>query len=597
MHSVSREGKLRDIFREVLARPEAIALGITIAYFAVALVFGEFRYRINDDIGVAGSAREGFYVRYVGALLVHIIWFLTEITAWQLDWYAIILLIANAFAIFLVISAIRRLCHSPALFILLAGLVLALFIPYLFTLSFTFSAILLGCASIAYIYAISQEAGRPRFRHALMAGFAMALAVTIRIQGGEGAVVMGSGLGLALLVRCGLQGGKEDILKLVRLGLAFAAIPLSVVTADYLFKFNAPPEFHAYEVYDAERGKIHGKARMYRYVNDAEFLKEVGWEVRHAHQFKNWMFFDEEKFGLSYVRKFNELADERMLNRVTEEYLSTEGLGNRLSQIFSPNIQLVYLAALLILMLMVLSKKRIHVAAEVATIALLPFLALLYLAVFSKVPARVTGPLLAGWVFIFIAYFASVFQYFWQGRTRKLAAGLLLVLVVLTLAYREVSPLPGQFERMHNRQALIASQLETLNEHAEGMVVVAQPGRGLHEFTRDPFFLLDKQFHQVKLGWKTFSPNFYSQISRVGASSGSEFMSKIALCDDVRILSSIGWAEVLASYISEKTGMRVTIERDGGLNSKIGLFNLVAEGHETMNCQEQVAGNSRDDVR
>jgi hypothetical protein len=118
---------------------------------------------------------------------------------------------------------------------------------------------------------------------------------------------------------------------------------------------------------------------------------------------------------------------------------------------------------------------------------------------------------------------------------------LLTAALALFASYMNLRGEAAHYDGLSKRADRVQENLDELDRDFAGSVILLQPQWGLPLEMLDPLRPAQLKFQPVQLGWSTYSPRFYQQISALGISQGHELVDGLARDDHAYVLSQQGW--------------------------------------------------------
>lgn len=500
-------------------------------------------YMANDDVTIMDYATQGFAMPYAGIFFTSLL-HIGYVHFPDIAWYAIALYGLHVLAVYLWLMLIFRVFRPLWLAVVFALLMLGYYLVFLIHLDYTSTSIMLCTAALswAYVDVMERHAG---YLHYLLPGLVFMLGMVVRPQGAPGALAYTLPIGL-LAAWVSLRGlaPRPELRRLLLIGAVFLAPAVMEAGLDQAWRaYSATPQQRQYDSFNAARGKLQSisRARKQAIIRDAALLKSVGWTRRDAAFFFNWNFLDERIYTPQALRAL--LAAAPPPRPPIKTVLKT------VAKRFPPADMFFFLIAAPVPFLLLLARRRRDLASAGALLPLYAVAITSFMTLFFAFEARVRLPFETGFACceLLVAAWIATRHTLLPPAGLKAATAICVLLLCIGLA-------PGLLQKwaarahQHVPGTQVARSLDILNSEFAGKVVLLQPMVGLPLEELNPLHVVHLEFQPVQLGWSTFSPRFYAQISRLGISHGYQLADALITGDDGYVLGSETWCKSLLPY-------------------------------------------------
>lgn len=581
---------------------------VAVSYVAISVELFVPSYMVNDNIAIMDYAVQGLPIDFTGVLFTGFL-HLAYAHAPRVPWYGLSLYALHCLSVFLWLYIIWRALHPWWLAGVFSGIFLVYYFPFLIFLDYTSTGAMLCMAALAWTCLDILEQ-RPGYRRFLLAGFVFMFGMVVRPQVPLGALVyllpvacivavrhlcanyaprepeptrqstlgaMPYGLLAVWLVGMVRQVGlyvfpfRHGLRRLSLAALMFLFPAVANFAADAVYRqVTLTPQQAQFDAFNAVRGRLQGlpERRMVELINDPPVQDAAHLSRDQTSDFFHWRFLDE--------RVYTEPALKTMLEKMPPPAAPYREFARELRERFDSGPEFALLLCCVPLFLLVLMK---HPWMGV-TGMLLPLYACCLaalLSVFVAFTPRTEMPFAIGFSFLSLVAAGTIIP---LGRHQgKLAGVCMIVSCALGLlgAYRVL--LHTEFMQLEKQisAARTEATLGALNREFSGSVVVLEPEAGLQVENLNPLDTISFRFHPVDLGWNTFSPRFYQEISHLGISHGYELMDTLIDREHAYTLGNSWWAYTMLDCLSKQYQYPIRLVRVKDLYQGDSLFRYVLE--------------------
>lgn len=545
----------------LLERHRTTLRELSLAVFAVLFVCLSVKlltpsFMENDDVTIADYAMQGFAVRYMGIFLTSLIHLGYT---WRPDvaWYGLILYACHFLSVYLWLRLLFRVFRPWWLGALSALLFLGSYLVLLVYLDYTSTSVMLCCVSLSWAYLEVME-HRPGWWRYLGLGLVFMLGTMVRPHGAPGSLIYTLPIGLLSAWACLREHPpRPELRRLALIALLFLAPAAAEFSLDQAWRaYSSTPEQAQYDRFNAVRGKLQriSRARKREIMHNPRLLAQLHWTRRDAAFFFNWNFLDERIYTPEKLQA--------MLDRAPPPHTSTPAFRTVTARRLPPDnmLSLLLLAPLPLLLLLCLRPPGRP--SFVVWLLLLPaweVAVTVFMYVYFAFTYRVELPFELGFGFSSLLLAGALLA--WAPRIEARLRLAALLAAFLVAAYGLTQTLSHQYRGWQSGR-LAAQRTQTmvaiLNRDFAGSVILMEPKSGLPLKQLSPLTVTHLDFTPVQLGWSTFSPRFYRQISHLGIQHGYELVDALIGHDKAYMLGGKGWCQGLLPYATTPTKSGIT---------------------------------------
>lgn len=532
----------------------SLRLALLCVVFVVSIVsFLNLRYTVNDNTGIIDFMTGGYPIPYVGIALSSLL-HQAYVLAPGVHWFAFTLYALQTLSLFLWLMLVWRVFRNRWLAAAGTLVVLGYYLGFIVSLDFTATSIMLCTVALSWacVQAVERRPGSLCF---LGPGVVFAIGMLVRPQGASGTLAYA--LPLAVLTAVSCIRGRALMPEARRLGLAACLFLLPAVLnqgVDTLWRDAVrTPQETQYDAFNAAGGRLMhlNPGRVYAISQDPALLAAVHWTPRDVSHFQHWQFLDERVYT---PESFQTLWAGAPLPTFTPGYVD-----QRILQRFPPHSYVfLLLAAALPLFLYLLGWSRIEgvigIGLPVYFVSLTVFMYLMY-----AYGERVEWPFETGIGFagLLMAGLLAYRQDRIKGRGFLLAACASMGIALVGTGFAVQETLSDQ-QQVAVTAAQVRHRVYGLNKYFAGSVILVQPN-SLDLNVLSPLEHVELHFQPINLGWNTFSPRFYRQISALGIEHGYQLVDALIDRPDTYVLGPQEWCQNLLSYASDsdRRGIRL----------------------------------------
>lgn len=560
-------------------------------------------YVTNDSTLIMEYTRLGLPIAYIGLPLSGLL-HIAYSAAPNAPWYAISLYIAHVISVLVWLWLLFRVFRPWWLAGAFSIVFLTYYLEFLVNLDYTSTAVMLCAASV--IWAMLEVMERtPGYWRILGSGLLFLLGWLVRPQVPLGALAYA--LPLALMAALWSLRGRillhdTRVRPQAPVGAAPYAVPLAWMTALWslrprivmheirwlalvLLVFFAPtainiagdtayrhltdsPQQIQFDTFNSVRGKLvnglseHQKDRV---INDKGLLAATHWTYNEVSYLFGWEFLDERTDS---VPRLQTLLDGVPPKQVS----SSEFIGEIIAWLSRPR----YIARLLYcsmpFSLLILLRRPwlgcLGLLAPLYCVALSSYMYLYFLFL-----GRVSFPFTIGFGFSVLLICGAIAAKVWNDKNR---AFLLIALISAALGW-----MGSRIEYGHQmyvqlqlpaRAAATRQKLDTLNRDFGGQVILIQPAGALPLDDLSPLETYQTRFRSIELGWNTFSPLFYRQISALGIDHGYQIVDAMISNPKAYVLGKEPWCYALLAYATRHDNKQINVVKVRQFSDGTGLY-------------------------
>ena len=545
-----------------------------LALFSVAYVFGSAhflgsKYLDNDNIGILEYARHGLPINYTGTLLIESL-HLAYTLAPDVPWYGLGLYAAHVLSVFLWLWLFFRVLRPWWVACIFDLVFLGYYSTFLMDLDYTSTAAMLCASSLTWVLLDVMER-RAAYLRFLGAGVIFALGWQARPQAPLGSLAYILPVALLVVAWCLRERplGKEARRSALIAVVFFAPIVASMAADAAYRHFTLTPQQAQFDAFDSLLGKLQtglSGSRKQAIIRDRELLDSIHWTHTDAVHMFSWAFLDE--------RIYTTGALQSLLDNAPPRTVSLRDLLDAVIKRLTPNPVLLLLLCSIPFPLLLLRKHPwlagLGLAGPVYCIALSSFMSL-----FFVYGSRTETPFVLGFGFSFLVISAALVAR--SGHIGK-KSFLPIALVGAALGCVGAYSAPQlQLVNLPYRSMLAEATRETiaiLNRDYAGAVIVTAPQRGLPLAQLSPLETYELRFHPVLLGWNTFSPLFYRQISPLGIQHGYQLVDALIADPNAYILGTEYWCRSILSYASNSSKRQLSVVKIRNFSNNTIMYRL-----------------------
>jgi hypothetical protein len=517
---------------------------VAVLFVCVTLKLLTPMYMENDDVTIADYAMQGFAVRYTGIFFTSLL-HLGYAHFPNVAWYGVALYTCHFLSVYLWLSLLFRVFRPWWLGVLLALLFLGFYLVFLVYLDYTSTSVMLCCASLTWAYLDVMER-RGGWLYYPLLGLVFTLGMMVRPHGAPGSFIYTLPIGLLAAWVCLREHPpRAELKRLVVVTLLFLAPAALEFAADQVWRVaSATPEQAQYDKFNTIRGKLQriSRARKRKIMDSPAILSQVHWTRRDAAFFFNWNFLDE--------RIYTPLTLQTVFDHAPPPAPSADSVLQVLARRMTPYNTVFLLLLGTVPLLLWPGRRRSHIAAAL----LLPAYEVLLttcMCTFFAFNYRVELPFEIGFGFsaLLVGGWLAARDTSWDGKSYLAAAMACALLAGVSLVTTLRHQYPGYLGQKRIAERTQRT-IQTLNRDFAGSVLLLEPKNSLPLERLNPLQVFHFDFHMVQLGWSTFSPRFYRQISYLGIDHGYQLVDALATQDHAYMLGSKGWCASLLPYLT-----------------------------------------------
>lgn len=525
---------------------------LCIVFVVTIITCFDLRYALNDDTGIIGFITGGYPVPYVGRMLSGLL-HQAYVAAPSIAWFGLTLYLSLTVSLFIWLMLVWHVFKSWWQAFAWTLIVLACYGPFLVSLDFTKSAAMLCMSGIAWACVLVMERS-PRLLMLLLPGLLFMLGMLVRTDCVFGALAYALPVLAVVAVTC--FRGQEAVPEARRLGVA-ALIFLAPAAVNWGIDITwrhleQTPQQQSYDAFNAEGGKFDhfSRARRYAVEQQPSLLRSIHWTRRELNAFMQWRFLDERIYTPAAMRALwthSALVMPKgpVLARVMAKTVWPS------DRVF-PMLMAAFPLFLLLLWRGPRGTAVIGVLMPVYWIGLGTWMYLQYAYHF-----RIQLPFEVGTGLIAVLAAGMIGGETFRSRTALVAmvASLLLGATAAALNLRDtVRKAPSIREKAQATEATF----RMVNTDFAGSVILIQPDfLNLNEL--NPLEPIDWQFQPINLGWNTFSPRFYGQISTLGITHGYELIDALIDNPHAYLLGTRVWCQSLLLNASNRKARQIRV--------------------------------------
>jgi len=526
---------------------------VSIAYVALVIAFCPIRFTDNDCVLLRDYAMNGLHVQFLGLLftdLLHVLY----VHVPSVPWFGAALYACHVLCIYVWLSLISKAFKASWLAWLYAALFLVYYLLFLISLDYTSTGVML-CTTGLMLAFTSMMDGKKDYRLYLLFGLLFVLGTWVRPQVALGTLAFMFPVGLyAAWCTYAASPRIDEIKRIAVIGMLFLAPSALNTGYEYFYRAELQPvaekQFYAF---NAARGYL-TKLNMPRkraLIHNHKVLKSIHWKVAYIRSFYGWDFLDERIYNTDTLGTLVAHADPRPL-----------ASGPLLHETFVRpflKIESYFLLLLSSIALFLLVPRR-PLALRIIGAAI-PFYCMLVFALMKAeflFPVRVASPFATALGFAALLIAARDFQRAEVASPVRryvpllISAGLCIAGAALYLAAA-----PHMDFRKRRSDLPVVQKIDVLNGSYQDDIVLVQPHHGLQLERLNPLREPDIRFRQLRLGWNTFSPGFYQQVSGLGVSHGYEIMDAMVDNPHALMLGRPDWCRAQLAHTTQSAGISV----------------------------------------
>lgn len=500
------------------------------------------QYLVNDDTGIIAFITGGYTVPYVGVLLSSVL-HAGYAVAPGIPWFALALYALQTLSLFVWLTLAWRIFQPWWLAAACSLALLGCYLPFVVSVDFTATSILLCTSAITWACLEVMEPRPGRWR-LLWPGFVFMLGMLVRPQVAPGALAYSLPLALVAAL-AGLRGHSwRDAGRRLALPALIFFLPAALDYAvDAAWRhYTLTPQEAGYTAFNAAGGGLDhiSMRRRVAILRDDALLASVHMTQRDYQYFISWRFLDE--------RIYTPEALQTLWIHAPLPDLSLKALLKVVSRRLPPGNMLVLMLLVCLPYFVISAAKRAWESlwgclVPVYGLSLTAFMYLDYAFIERLEQPFETGLGLAA---LFLAGWLAIRAEAASRRLLPFAAGLSFLTLFIAAGFSVHDVLHDQVQ-IARRDARLAARVDNLNSHFAGSTILLQP-HALDLNESNPLKPPELRFQPINLGWNTFSPRFYQQISTLGIQHGYELIDALVDRPNAYILGNQDWCESMLIY-------------------------------------------------
>jgi len=317
--------------------------------------------------------------------------------------------------------------------------------------------------------------------------------------------------------------------------------------------FKSPQQLQ-YERFDAARKALEKhttRLTKQKMMRDAPLLASVGWTFIDAYHMFNWNYLDERVDTVQ--------ALQTLLEKAPPQHVAFQDfIGSMRGWLDFNQFTVLLLGSALISLLILRRQPWLGAVALAAPLYCIVFST--FMSLYFTYTSRTQDPLVTGYGFLALIICYRVATAGGEERGKlPVTAALASILMASVGAYfilsAEVAARDNHVRAIRDAQ----EQLDTLNRDYAGSVILMAPNGGMPVFKLNPLENHPVFFHPIDLGWSTFSPLFYQQISKLGVQHGYQLVDALIADPNAYELGNRQWCESLLDYASNRSQRHIDV--------------------------------------
>lgn len=530
-----------------------------LALLAFAYVFGTtllfmVRFGTNDNIGVLEYAQLGLPSAAMDIPLVKLL-HLGYILLPALSWYGLSYYLFNVLSVFVWLWSFSRVFRPWWLAALFSLVFLGYYLPFVLYLDYTNTAMMLCAASLSWIFleVMEERTGYLRF---LGPGLMFMLGSMARPEVPLGSLAYAFFPALLVIFwRLRAQPWVNELPRLAVITAIFFAPMVVNLAGDTVYRdYFESPQQQQYDRFDTAREALEKRTTRptkRKIMRDAPLLASVGWTFIDAYHIFNWNYLDERVDTVQ--------ALQTLLEKAPPQHVAFRYFIGYMSGWFDFNQFTVLLLGSALISLLILLRHPWLGTMALAT----PFYCMVFstfMSLYFTYTSRTQDPLVTGYGFLalIISYRIATADGQERGKlpvTAALASILLASMGAYSILNAEAAVRDNHIGVIRDAQ----EQLDILNHDYAGSVILMDPNGGTPVFKLDPLENHPVLFQPIDLGWSTFSPLFYQQISKLGVQHGYQLVDALIANPNAYELGNPQWCENLLDYASNRSQRHIDV--------------------------------------
>jgi len=521
-----------------------VLLVISGLYLALLLTSCGHIFIINDEVAIESHIRDGKPVKYIPYLSTLCMSSLYAQVSPAIPWYGLTLYSIHLISISVSLSSLMKFRPGGVLLIPFVLLCLLIYAPFIVTVSYTSTSILVGTSGlIAFLFLLSRRS-TPNLRAALACGLLFSISYLVRKDGLLAASVFSAPV-LFLFLRSPLELQSKRL-------LVFLAPTVILVSVNAIVERSSfSDDYHRYLEFDEVRYQIHETHLEKENFQNDRILKANRWTQNDYFLLTQYIYPHEGKYNI------------RTLQNILDHSASPNGGLNGFSRatetIKKDHAGRIYVLLILLLFsLRDLNRKRAGLSLLYLSFIMSGFY---YFIMFERFPPRIGQPLFfTGIAMMAVLAFGSGNQETRRkgGRFKRSMEAVSSILLI-TVLFPIYSDFPLHRSEFRTANRIYDKNVEYLEKHYRGKLVVVQPGC-LRDELANPLKVYnhEKEIGMISLGWQTFSPRFYETINSYGMKKASEIWPRIMDDRDAYFVGNEYAVRSIILFIKETYGIDCT---------------------------------------
>lgn len=511
-----------------------LILLFSITYVILSLTLFKTSFHVNDDVAILNFIKEGFSVFFMSELLGYFLSFLYIKTSPLVPWYGLYFTLFNIIILYLSLKSLYYLIENKNYFFMSCGIFLLFFTPYIISITYTISALMIGTVALIYF---SINLGKViSIKTTLLLGILFAHSYLFRTDAPIALVLFSLPFLVYLIVK--FQYKIKYIL------LFFLPLILILVVNTAISNYIKSAELKSYQEFNTIRGKFHGFPVSDINTNNKVILEKNNWSENDYLMLKNWMFWDESKYNINTLSNIFTYS-----MNITEQNINLTNICYALNQLLKH--YKYYIIVLIILILYSFNKLDQKHFVLILLYMTYFFLGALTFELFYRFPERLAVPLFILSIFILLYLLKNQKQdYPFNIKKRTI---LFIAIIIISPLFNNTKHKVVASERSWENTYLMFNYLQT--NYSE-YIFVNQAGTPLSNPILSPFEEFTYNLQIIDGGWPIFSPYFYFQLEKFGLTKGEDIYLFLLNHDNVLFAGNNTGAMLIKKFIEEKYGKK-----------------------------------------